>query len=441
MSESAEKSRTGGVKNTSSSGKTTVWRLKKGSDRRFKSGHPWVYSNELQGSPKGIEPGEKITLCAPSGEFLAHGYGNPGSLIAFRVISKVEADSNWNEAAFLSELLSAAWSHREKMGLTSFSFRWVFGEGDNLPGLILDLYRLKSGPVVLVFQAHTAGMNKVLPTLIEAAMGVATKKLGSEVGVIVKNDVTHRKLEGVSVDQPDAVVEIEGVDFKNVEILTRGPAKNPSVFTVDLLGGQKTGFFLDQSENVSLLAAQLAPSQLPKTIRMLDLCSYVGQWGTKTAQVLKERGITSEITFFDASENALKLAKKNAESVGAKVKTIKGDILEDMKNIPDRSFDLVISDPPALISGRKDIPQGTHAYLKVNTEALRVLAPGGRIVASSCSQLLEESEFERMLAKAATRSARTVRWTGRGSQAIDHPVRMEFPEGMYLKAWFGRVED
>lgn len=432
MTESAGNSRKGA---------TPVWRLKKGSDRRFKSGHPWVYSNELQGSPKGIEPGAKVTLCAPGGEFLAHGYGNPGSLIAFRVISKVEADSYWNEPKFLIERLSAAWSHRERFGLTKTSFRWVFGEGDFIPGLILDLYRLKSGEAVLVFQAHTAGINRVLPSLIEAAIDVASKKLGSEVGVIVKNDVSHRKLEGVSVDEPDVVVQIEGVNYKNTQILTRSPTKTPTVFTVDLVTGQKTGFFLDQSENVASLVGYLNQSTLPKTVRILDLCSYVGQWGTKVAQALKERGVSSEVTFFDASDTALKLAKQNGESVGAKVKTVKGDLLEDLKSVPDRSFDIVICDPPALISGRKDIPQGTHAYLKANTEALRVLAPGGTIVSSSCSQLLEESEFERTLAKASARSGRFVRWIGRGSQAIDHPIRMEFPEGMYLKAWFGRVEN
>lgn len=440
MRESAGKSNVqGGIARASSSA-PTVWRLKKGSDRRFKSGHPWVYSNELQGSPKGIEPGAKITLCAPGGEFLAHGYGNPGSLIAFRVITKVEAEAAWDEPAFLAARLETAWAHREKTGLSRYSFRWIFGEGDSLPGLILDLYRLKSGQTVLVFQAHTAGMNRVLPSLIEAATVVASKKLGSEVGVIVKNDVSHRKLEGVAVEKPDVVVAIDGVDFTKAQILARGPADAPAIFTVDLVGGQKTGFFLDQSENVCLLAYQLAPSVLPKTVRILDLCSYVGQWGTKIAQVLKERGIASEITFFDASESALALAKKNAETVGARVKTVKGDVLEDMKDLADRSFDLVISDPPALISGRKDIPQGTHAYLKLNTEAMRVLAPGGRIVACSCSQLLEESEFERVLGKAATRAGRVVRWTGRGSQAIDHPIRMEFPEGQYLKAWIGIAE-
>src|SRR5262245_54823349 len=107
---------------------TKIWRLKRGSDRRVRGGHPWVHSNELQGSPKGVEPGEKILLLDAAGKFLARGYGNPSSLIAFRAVSRVESDTNWDSVDQLEKRLEASWNFREGLGVTKDSFRWCFGE-------------------------------------------------------------------------------------------------------------------------------------------------------------------------------------------------------------------------------------------------------------------------------------------------------------------------
>jgi 23S rRNA (cytosine1962-C5)-methyltransferase len=147
-----------------------------------------------------------------------------------------------------------------------------------------------------------------------------------------------------------------------------------------------------------------------------------------------------EILSVDASKTALDFAQKNVEAQGAQFERLKTDVLKGLEGLPSQSFDLVISDPPALIKSRKEIPQGTHAYLQLNTQVFRVVKPGGAVVCCSCSALLEEEIFTQTLAKAARRNQVQVRWVGRGGPSPDHPVLAEFPEGRYLKCWVGFVE-
>src|SRR5262249_29959449 len=156
--------------------------------------------------------------------------------------------------------------------------------------------------------------------------------------------------------------------------------------------GQKTGFFLDQFGNVRL-AAQLLKGLQPaqgKKLRILDLCCYVGQWGSQLARVFRDAGLEVEVTAVDASDKALAAAKRNIEAQGRRCETMKADVLKDLVSLKDASFDLVISDPPALIKGRKDIGPGTHAYLQLNTQVFRLVRRGGAVVSCSCSALLEE---------------------------------------------------
>jgi 23S rRNA (cytosine1962-C5)-methyltransferase len=231
-------------------------------------------------------------------------------------------------------------------------------------------------------------------------------------------------------------LKISGVDFKNVSIWVASYEFKPLEFVTDLVDGQKTGFFLDQSENIRMAATRIFPQAWGKKIRILDLCCYVGQWSTHLVKRYRDAGIEVEVVAFDASAKALELAKKN---IGDRCTTVQGDVLKDLTQFADQSFDLVISDPPALIKGRKDIPAGIHAYLQLNTQVFRIVRKGGAVVCCSCSALLEEGEFQKALSKAARRNQRTVRWIGRGAQAADHPMLAEFPEGQYLKAWVGVV--
>ena len=431
-----------------------TFRLKKGSDVRSRGGHPWIYSNEIQGSPKGepnahgaiespVAAGEIVKLTDAGGKFQAWGYANPHSLIFFRVLSRQERfDPVSGLRDLLHARLSEAWRIRESLGLATGSFRWVFGEGDFLPGLILDRYLGPKDESVVVLQAHTVGIDRLIPLLAEIIPSVA----GKDVALVIRNDLSVRKLEGVPVEPVKIHSNPRALDLARFQILVRGAGgsavRDSATFNVDLIGGQKTGFFLDQSENVSQVIHALGPRYLgTKKIRILDLCTYVGQWSTKLALAFRARGIAVETVLVDASDSALALAETNALRAGAEVETLKADVLQGFRGLEAGSFDLVISDPPALIKGRKDLPQGAAAYLKLNTEAFRLVRSGGVVVACSCSQLLEEADFFRGLAKAAFRNQKAVRVIARGTQAIDHPLRLEFPEGKYLKMIVGLVTD
>jgi 23S rRNA (cytosine1962-C5)-methyltransferase len=426
---------------------TKIWRLKRGSDRRIRSGHPWVYSNELQGSPKGIELGEKVALYDAGGKFLAHGYGNPGSLIAFRVVSRVEEDENWDSVERLKEQLKAAWNFRTTLGANCpevmTSFRWMFGEGDDFPGLVLDVYRvgkkIDEVKTVVVVQAHTAGVDRILPKLLQAIEAIAKPD-----AVVLRNDVGHRKLEGLPIEDPKVLGQLnpddEWIRVRSAD--SREDRTSVTFFSVDLLHGQKTGFFLDQSENIGqfldLFLRSVAAEKRKGTVKILDLCSYVGQWSTQISAALVARGLKTESLLVDASARALAFAKANVEAAGGSAEIFEANVLHDLPKLVDLEFDIVICDPPALIKGRKDIPVGKAAYLKLNTEAFRLLKKGGWMVTCSCSQNFEEEEFAQKISKASLRNRKEMRWLARGTQAFDHPQKLEFPEGKYLKMWIGK---
>jgi 23S rRNA (cytosine1962-C5)-methyltransferase len=447
-----------------------IWNLKAGSDRRFRAGHPWVYSNELARSPKGISPGALIELRDAAGGFLARGYGNPASLIAFRELSRSETERDPAGVEALTAKLVSAVRLRVLAGLGDFSFRLCFGEADGLPGLIVDRYveapekhSAKSAAgvpeasgsarqglrQVLVTQAQTAGSD-VLQGALDEALRRLPDALG-QVGIswpawqstawVVRNDAAVRKLEGLAVEPPRVAWLPQGWAKSELEDFSIWVAPGVGFFC-DLFAGQKTGFFLDQGANVSLAIAQALPFArgLGRPVRILDLCCYVGQWSTRLASVLGGAGIASEVTLVDASAAALERARRNVSPFARSVRSLELDVVHGLNGAPElveRSFDIVISDPPALVKGRKDLPQGRHAYLQLHTQALRLLAPSSLLVACSCSGSLEEEDFLGTLAKAARRNSRRVRWTARGAHSPDHPALAEFPEGRYLKCWIG----
>jgi 23S rRNA (cytosine1962-C5)-methyltransferase len=420
-----------------------IWYLRKGLDRRFRAGHPWVYSNELTESPKGIEPGTPVELRDSRGNFLARGYGNPQSLIAFRALSRDPAQTHPSSIEAITTTLISSGKLRSQLGLNEFSYRLCYGESDGIPGLVIDRYITEFGQVFVV-QAHTAGADQICKDILKILEKYVSQSSGtyswSQTGVVLRNDISVRKLEGLVENEAKVLKELPKLKLQDSRIRVApvlGGA--PIQFYVDLLEGQKTGFFLDQFSNIQL-AAQRFQSISKKQIRILDLCSYVGQWGTQLSRVFREKGIQVEVVAVDASQTALDFARRNIEAEKAKCEILKADVLKNLTSLPAQSFDIVISDPPALIKSRKDIPVGKHAYLQLATQAFRIVQRGGGIVCCSCSALLEEEAFTEVLAKGMLRNQAQVRWVARGSQSPDHPTLMEFPEGRYLKGWIGLVE-
>lgn len=415
-------------------------------------GHPWVFANELAESPKGLQPGAPVELRTSRGQLLARGYGNPHSLICFRTLSRREGELEpWSHKR-LSDKVASAWHWRKLLGLTSFSHRLIFGEADELPGLVMDRFVTREGDrQILVMQILTAGMELHLPqpaawvaSWVESVTGLKPE----QTQLVVRRDVGARKLEGLqmippqvfALHQPESETTlpqenfpawIRGSDNRD------GNASGGVIFYLDLIGGQKTGFFFDQASNLELLVKSIPP-QTSGTVRILDLFCYVGQWGTQLARIFKNAGAQPEVHLVDGSAAALALAQKNAGQFSKAVYAHERDILEGLSAIPD--CEIVICDPPAFIKSKKDHGPGLRGYLKANTLAMEKVKSGGFFVSCSCSHHLSDMDMVDVLRQAEAKAGRKIRWLGRGVQAPDHPIRLNFPEGQYLKAWVGRVE-
>lgn len=430
---------------------STTWRLKKGEDIRVRAGHPWVYSNELQGSPKGIAPGAWIELQDASGQFLAWGSGNAHSLIAFRVVSRDLQEGRSGASACVSSRLEAAFTHRKRFGRgvgSGVSARLVFGESDGLSGLVIDRFVL-IGQVLYVVQSQTAAAESWLGTVTEYLAHVEP-----DAAILLRRDASVRKLEGLEVHAEPQLLRGSGMNeasLREATLLVPSVSDGTLRMQSNLWDGQKTGYFLDQLGNIEMTARLLSKLK-PRgsALRILDLFSYVGQWSAQLTQFARTQWGAASVSsvIVDASREALHFAEHNARAAGADVKTVELDIVEKLRDWtaprgqgPDPEFfDVIVVDPPALIKNRKAHGPGKHAYVQVNSAALALARPGTLYVSCSCSALLSDSDFAQVLAKAQARSGRKLRLISRGGPALDHPLLAQFPEGHYLKAWIGIVE-
>lgn len=411
-----------------------IWQLNKAADRKIRSKHPWIFSSDLAHSPKGVEPGELIELRDCRDQFFAFGYGHPNSLISFRKLSQDANERDLLTPGFFLRRLTQAAELRRRLGFTA-SHRLCFAEADGLPGLIIDSFRV-SDQTILVVQSSTAGIDRALEPLIET---LSDEAMGAR-GVILSNTSSARRLEGLEV-QPRRLVRGEWPSDLSDTPITVASNENALEIKVDLLAGQKTGFFLDQGANTQR-AAQLLSSLFAdrKKVSVLDLCCYVGQW---SAQLALHAHINKQklfATLVDSSAGALNKALLNVQALGAHAEAITADVLTGLTHLGQDAYDIVVCDPPAFIKRKKDLAVGRSAYVKLNRDALKKVAQRGLFISCSCSASLPEGDFEQVLLLAAAKSERKIHWIWRGGQSPDHPVLLEFPEGRYLKCWMGIVE-
>lgn len=388
--------------------------LKKHEDRRPRLGHLWIFANEVdvKATPlTGFAPGEAATLCDARGAPLGSVCVNPASLICARLHSR-RPDTELDEA-LLAQRLAAALRLRERLYDAPW-YRLCHGEGDFLPGLVVDRY----GSHCTV-QITTAGMECRRPALEAALRGL----LGPA-SILWDNDLPARELEGLPRGQETSGPVPETLDVP----------ENGCRFAVPCLTGQKTGWFYDQRRNRAELARYAADADV------LDVFSYTGGFGVTAAAA----GARS-VTFVDASAQALDYAARNAAANAphCPAQTLCGDAFDLMRQLHDegRRFQVISLDPPAFIKRRKDAARGLAAYRKANALAVALLAPGGVIASSSCSHHLEAQALRACLTQAAAGRKLHPRLLHAGGQGPDHPVHAAMPETAYLKCLIAQLGD
>lgn len=392
-------------------------KLKHGEDRRLRAGHLWVFSNEVDTAAtplSGFEPGSLVQVLDGRGQFVGHGYVNPATLITARIVSRMAAQPV--DGRLLMQRLQRARALRERIHPRPY-WRWVYGESDGLPGLVLDRF----GDVV-VGQIATLGMQRLAPLVEQAVREVLDPRV-----FVWKNDSGARSLEGLEprfeVRWGEAPAEIEVV-----ETLADG---RPLHYAAALAAGQKTGWFYDQAANRAAL-----PRFLARGARVLDVCSYAGAWAVTA---LAAGAATA--TCVDSSQAALDHAAANARRNGFEVELRRGDAFEVLAALAAEGarYDAVIVDPPAFIKRRKEFPQGLAAYRKLNQLALRLLERDALLVSCSCSWHLGADDLLGAIQASARHVDRFVQLLQAGGQSPDHPVHPAIPETRYLKAFFCRV--
>jgi 23S rRNA (cytosine1962-C5)-methyltransferase len=387
--------------------------LKKNEDKRLSNGHSWVFSNEVDTSRTPLTNfaiGELVYVKNATGKIIGTGYIHPNMLICARLLSHRQIVVNWLH--FFKERLTTALILREKLYDLPY-YRLVFGESDGLPGLVIDRFG-----AVFCIQVNTAGME-----LQKSALCAVLIDLFTPDAIYFKNDNSQRQLEGLSLI-PDLAYG------KLVEPLII--EENAAKFKIDILAGQKTGWFYDHRNSRARLAS------LAKNQRVLDLFSYTGAWGIPAAI-----NGASEVTCVDASESALALGSENARlnAVADRMHFVRSDVFEYLKQARSNNqpYDIIVLDPPALIKRKKDFKQGFEAYRRLNQLALQLLTPNGILISASCSYHLSRENLHEILRSTAKVSGQHMVFFASDGQGYDHPVDTGMPETEYLKTFFCRV--
>jgi 23S rRNA (cytosine1962-C5)-methyltransferase len=385
--------------------------LKKDCDRRLRIGHLWVFSNEIA-EIRGLSlDGEIVDIRDFRGAFVGKGYLNRHSLISARILTYHSKEAIDRE--FFLKRIREAIERRERLFPDLRSVRLVYSEGDFLPGLIVDRYE-----DVISIQNLTLGMELWKDTICDILEEILKPRM-----IVERNEAPVRRLEGL--EEKKGFLRGSGETRVVIE-------ENGNRFIVDLIEGQKTGFFLDQRENRERL------KQYVKGMRVLDCFCYSGGWSMYAAQ-----GGAKEVLGVDASHAAVELAEENAKINGYSetCRFMKDDVFEFLKELEGRGerFDVIVLDPPAFVKSKKELQDAVRGYREINHRGMKLLNDGGILATSSCSYHVDRELFANILVKASKDAGRTALLLEYRSQGRDHPVLMPMRETEYLKCAFVEV--
>jgi 23S rRNA (cytosine1962-C5)-methyltransferase len=383
--------------------------LHKGRARPLWFGHPWVYANavaRVEGDPA---PGDVVALADHDGRLIGRGFYNPRSQIPVRLCTRADETV---DAAFLRARIARARAARQRLGLPGPEtnvYRLVNSEGDDLPGLVVDVY----GDAA-VAQITTLGIALRRDEIYDA--------LEAELGV--------RSIFEIA---PAAYAELEG--FAAASRVARGASRglvpvveNGIKLEVEPLSGQKTGMFIDQRETRARVGG------LARGARVLDCYSYAGGFALAAAH-----GGAAAVTAVDSSARAVARIEAHAAANGVTIEAVEADAFRFLETATPRAFDLVVIDPPKFARARKDLEAARKGYERLNALALQATAERGMLVTCSCSQNVDAETFERIVAAGAKQAGREVRVFERRGPASCHQLPPAFPEGQYLKVLLAHV--
>lgn len=377
--------------------------LRQGRARPLWFGHPWVYANAVERVDGSPSPGQVVSLVDHDGRFIGRGFYNPRSQIPVRLVTR---EDEAIDAAFIRARIARARAVRARLGLPSertTAYRLVNSEGDDLPGLVVDVY----GDAV-VAQITTLGIAELRAEIydaLEAELGPRT--------LFELAPAAYAELEGFAAASRVA----RGASRASVAVLEDGLR-----LEVEPLSGQKTGMFTDQRETRARVGA------LARGARVLDCYTYAGGFALQAA-----RGGAASVTAVDSSARAVARTEAHAAANGVTVEAVEADAFRYLETATPRAFDLVIVDPPKFARARKDLEAARKGYERLNALALQAAAPGAIFVTCSCSQNVDAEMFERIVAAGAKQAGREVRVFERRGPASDHLMPPAFPEGEYLK--------
>jgi 23S rRNA (cytosine1962-C5)-methyltransferase len=373
-------------------------------EERLRRGHPWIYRTDVV--DVAAEPGDIVDVIGPRQRFLGRAFFSDASQISLRLVTRTDDEV---DATFWRTRLDAAMAFRARLGIDATAYRLVHGEADLLPSLVVDRYDR-----VLVVQALSQGMDRVLPTLVP----ILVEATGAA-GVLARHDARVRVLEGLA----------QRVETLYGEVPETVAVRDGRVeYVVDPRHGQKTGLFLDQRENRAA-AARYASG------RVLDCFSYQGGFALTLAPHC------DRVEALDSSADAVAAIATNAARNGRlNIAAREANVFDELRHLEKTSerYDTIVLDPPAFAKNKASVAKALAGYKEINLRALRLLKPGGYLITCSCSYNVDEATFAEVIYDASVDSHTQVTVVEKRMQARDHPVLLGVPETYYLKCFILR---
>jgi len=390
-------------------------RLKKGKEKAVRQLHPWVFSGAIDSIEGNPQNGDIVMVTDQNKTFLAYGFFNDKSRVAVRLL-EWNLETEINESWWRKKIATAVKNRTHLYTEDTNTYRLIFSEADFIPGLIVDRYA-----DFLSVQILTSGVEKIKDIILDEL-----QKLLDPKGIFDRSDASARAHEGLDASSGGILSGLEPPEFVSVK-------ENGIIYHVNIVEGQKSGFYCDQRDNRKLVASH------SKGKKILDCFSYSGGFSLNAF-----RAGASEVVSVDSSALALETLKRNIEINNFNQiphRLIQSDVNKQLRIFREdgEKFDLIILDPPKYAPSRSAVTKASRAYKDLNRLAMLLLENGGLLATYSCSGAVDISMFKQIIAWAALDAGKDVQFIEQFAQSSDHPIRSSFPEGEYLKGLLCRV--